>query len=451
MTINKFLTIRYLVALSLIFAVLCFTLVTFLYQISTAKNDSYLINISGMQRMLSQRIGLISREIALAESSDDIVIYLNKLEGATSKMRSNHEQLTSGNFDNGLQQTPSPDALDFYFGKQQLNTRVLDLLGYADNLSIEIKTNGKDSKRANDLILGIVKIARNGLLSELNEMVQLYESEAKERIYNFEKIEIFAFVLGLTLLLAEIIFIFRPMVTSIASMTRDLKARNQELMEFSYKISHDVRAPIKSILGLMNIAELALSKQNEAQAKKAIIHTKENVHQLEKFTDDIIELTKMKMTDVPKEPTDIRCVLLACKKRHQVDDIDIQLQFANEFTEILMCKLSYLTQTLDNLVSNAVKYSDNSKQQSVIVLNADLQNEQVIISVKDNGLGIPVEYQDKMFQMFQRFHPKASYGSGLGLYLVALNAKALAGSIKFNPLPDGSEFTLTFPVQKEER
>ena len=67
------------------------------------------------------------------------------------------------------------------------------------------------------------------------------------------------------------------------------------------------------------------------------------------------------------------------------------------------------------------------------------------VCVRDNGLGIDEKYRDKVFGMFQRFHPKVSFGSGLGLYIVLQNVKAIEGEIVYKPLEQGSEFIVTFP------
>ncbi|MEC7575772.1 MAG: ATP-binding protein, partial [Pseudomonadota bacterium] len=70
----------------------------------------------------------------------------------------------------------------------------------------------------------------------------------------------------------------------------------------------------------------------------------------------------------------------------------------------------------------------------------------LVLRVEDNGLGVPEENQNQLFTMFKRFHPKVSFGSGLGLYMMKKSADILGGEISFEPLKKGSAFILKVPV-----
>ena len=72
-----------------------------------------------------------------------------------------------------------------------------------------------------------------------------------------------------------------------------------------------------------------------------------------------------------------------------------------------------------------------------------------MITFEDNGLGIPKEYQEKLFKMFKRFHPKTASGSGLGLYMIKKSANMIGGEIKYKYIKDGSRFTLYIPINNE--
>ena len=77
-----------------------------------------------------------------------------------------------------------------------------------------------------------------------------------------------------------------------------------------------------------------------------------------------------------------------------------------------------------------------------------IKENQYHISVRDNGIGISKKHQSEVFSMFKRFHPKVSFGSGLGLYLVKKNMKAMDGEVHCKALEDGTNFSLSFPYQK---
>ena len=113
-------------------------------------------------------------------------------------------------------------------------------------------------------------------------------------------------------------------------------------------------------------------------------------------------------------------------------------------------KLIFLRQNLENLISNAIKYYDPEEPKPVVHITVKKHKGCCIITVSDNGLGVPESYQKELFSMFKRFHPKVSFGSGLGLYLVKQNAEALGGAVIFKSLEKGAEFVFKFPINNQK-
>ncbi|MEC7702986.1 MAG: ATP-binding protein, partial [Pseudomonadota bacterium] len=103
---------------------------------------------------------------------------------------------------------------------------------------------------------------------------------------------------------------------------------------------------------------------------------------------------------------------------------------------------------VSNLLSNAYKYTDSSRETSYISVHSYRYDDNIYIDFEDNGLGIPEGNRDQIFQMFKRFHPKASYGSGLGLYMIKKSAEMLGGDIIYIPQKQGSIFRLILPDGK---
>ncbi|MED5423635.1 MAG: ATP-binding protein [Pseudomonadota bacterium] len=100
------------------------------------------------------------------------------------------------------------------------------------------------------------------------------------------------------------------------------------------------------------------------------------------------------------------------------------------------------------MLSNAYKYTDSSRETSYISVHSYRYDDNIYIDFEDNGLGIPEGNRDQIFQMFKRFHPKASYGSGLGLYMIKKSAEMLGGDIIYIPQKQGSIFRLILPDGK---
>jgi signal transduction histidine kinase len=106
---------------------------------------------------------------------------------------------------------------------------------------------------------------------------------------------------------------------------------------------------------------------------------------------------------------------------------------------------------VENLISNAFKYSDPNEASPFITLKTYETNEKAVFEVIDNGIGIPEKQHEKMFQMFQRFHTQVSYGSGLGLYMTKKSVDILNGEIIYTALKKGSSFKVVLPKIVEEK
>jgi len=118
-----------------------------------------------------------------------------------------------------------------------------------------------------------------------------------------------------------------------------------------------------------------------------------------------------------------------------------------EFTTVRIQRAT-IQQVLENLISNAIKYSDPEKTNRFVKVEVSDSNGSILIRILDNGLGIPKKYDDEIFGMFKRFHKSSSFGSGLGLYLVKKNVEKINGEISFQRRSEGSVFTIVLPASE---
>jgi len=445
--LKKTLTIRYAIALSLIACSFISAFIILKTQISQNEKDAYIVNVSGQQRMLSQRIALFSREVFHSENSEQADQLLIKMKVSVDKMRDNHDQLVMGRLTDHENFVPTENIKDIYFGETALNKRVRNYLDLATRFTNTYDQKGLQGVRNTNTMNQIVAIARNGLLNDLDKAVSIYQSEGEQRVANFKKVEITVLAIGLLLLICEALFIFHPMVRSVTKNIHELEVANTELTEFSYRISHDLRAPIVSSAGLVEVAANAVKNGQKPIATGALEHIKSSMVKLDSLIDDILNLTKLKLSDVEAEQVDCETLIDESMQKFASlsKDTKIDFQISVELEKSIRTKKLFLQQTLENLVSNSIKYADPSEKKSFIKILMRRDGGQIELSVTDNGLGIPKEFQSRLFEMFQRFHPEKSFGSGLGLYLVSQNARALDGQIKYEPTQNGSKFTLTFP------
>jgi signal transduction histidine kinase len=102
---------------------------------------------------------------------------------------------------------------------------------------------------------------------------------------------------------------------------------------------------------------------------------------------------------------------------------------------------------IENLISNAIKYQDSEEATPHLNIRSWNDDAVFIFEVEDNGLGIPEEHREHLFAMFKRFHPKVSFGSGLGLYMMKKSADILGADLVCETPEKGTVFRLSIPLK----
>jgi len=223
-----------------------------------------------------------------------------------------------------------------------------------------------------------------------------------------------------------------------------LEQTNAELDRFVYSVSHDLRAPLNSIQGLINIGDTTDDSQELKQLHGMM---KNRVKKLYSFIDEIISFARNTRTEIVKQPINlnelVHEIFENTQYRELSADIDFRLNVAK--ATVINTDKGRLGVILNNLVDNAIKYHRHAKNgKYVAVLTEDLGKD-ILINVIDNGQGIPAEAQSKIFDMFFRASEN-SKGSGLGLYIVKDMVERLGGTISLNSEKgEGTTFSIILP------
>lgn len=207
-----------------------------------------------------------------------------------------------------------------------------------------------------------------------------------------------------------------------------LKKLNRDLDAFVYNVSHDLKAPLASIQGLINI----IKKEDDIDKIREVTSYQErSVDKLMRFIQDLLNYSRNSRLEVTSEPIDFESILLetidSIKYIDKYRNIDHELSIKGKApfrSDKYRIKI-----VLNNLVSNAFKYHDPEKDYPFVKINVDVHSEFSTITIADNGIGIPEEHQLKVFDMFYRAHDEMTDGTGLGLYLVKECMTNLRGEI----------------------
>lgn len=219
---------------------------------------------------------------------------------------------------------------------------------------------------------------------------------------------------------------------------------NAELDRFVYSTSHDLRAPLTSLLGLINITDHSNDPQ---EVKKYLGMMRDRVHSLDKFIRDITDYSRNNRMEIARE--NVKLARLANEVweslRHSTDAVSIDFQQDIPDSVEVQADKNRLRIILSNLISNAIRYHDDSKDGKFIRLKYEVNGKGFYVKVEDNGIGIVPEHQTKIFDMFFRASER-SKGSGLGLYIVQETLNKLSGSVKLESQPGvGSTFIVKLP------
>jgi signal transduction histidine kinase len=224
-----------------------------------------------------------------------------------------------------------------------------------------------------------------------------------------------------------------------------LSKTNTELDRFVYSTSHDLRAPLTSVMGLINITERS---QNPEDVTKYLAMMRDRVHSLDRFIKDITDYSRNNRLEIKKEKVNV--VSLAqdvwenLKFTPEAENIKFEIDIPDDLT--IESDRNRLQVIIANLMSNAVRYHDSRKREQYIRLRYQVSGRVFCIKVEDNGQGIDREYHTKIFDMFYRANEK-SKGSGLGLYIVKEALMKLSGSIQLDSTPGlGTTITIKLPA-----
>lgn len=222
---------------------------------------------------------------------------------------------------------------------------------------------------------------------------------------------------------------------------QELEKSNVELDRFVYSASHDLRAPLNSISGLLNLQRLephSMDYTDMIQSRVTI---------MDKFIRDIIDYSRNSRTAVVKESVRLREVIDEIVDVLKISQLNhpVAFQVYVEPSFSIITDLPRLRVVLNNLISNAMKYTDVSKADSYIQVKAWHEQGLTIVEVADNGIGIDAALQPKIFDMFFRA-TTVSTGSGLGLYIVRESLEKVKGTISFqSEMGKGTCFRVVLP------
>jgi PAS domain S-box-containing protein len=231
----------------------------------------------------------------------------------------------------------------------------------------------------------------------------------------------------------------------------ELRKKNEELNSFIYRVSHDIKGPLSSILGLIYLAKSDID--DPVSVAEYINLVEQSANRLDRIIGELLELSSITQQDIKYSTVNLTQLIeeilqsLAYTPEYQEVDFNIDVKAA----PIINTKKVLLKTVLQNLIHNAIIYKNPNVHGHKVSVKIDDLGTEYAITVADNGIGMNKTMQENMFKMFFR-GDRSSKGTGLGLYIVKNSVEAMDGIIEVKSKSDqGSTFKLVIPKKTRRK
>ena len=291
-----------------------------------------------------------------------------------------------------------------YFTGRRISTHLSTLAEYAQNI-----------RRARDLSQPVPKVSND----EVGQLAEAFD-DMRSTVYRQTR--------------------------ELAKLNQTLKHKNDEMEQFVYTVSHDLKSPLVSCKGLLGLLREDIADGKPDDVEDSIERLGQATDQLSKTIDDLLALSRIGRKPLNLSEIDVSKMLttLASQLERRIDAVGAELRFSDSLPRLVGDE-SDVKRAFENLLTNALKYAGENP---IIEVVGKQQDKELLYFVRDNGPGIEPEYQKKIFGLFQRLDTSQP-GTGLGLASVQKIMRMHGGKVWVESKPEqGATFWLSFPWRK---
>lgn len=234
----------------------------------------------------------------------------------------------------------------------------------------------------------------------------------------------------------------------LSKANEQLKRSNSDLERFAFIASHDLKSPLRNIISFLGLFNRRYGAKMEAGPKEYLDIVKSNAMQMQTLIEDILEYSKTNSTTLKEEEIDlnrmIKLIISQLKTNPSYEKAELMIWDL----PVVVGDLTRLQQLFQNLIENGLKYNESDFPTVAIKYMEEGENHYFI--VEDNGIGIPEEYHERIFKMFERLHTREHYqGTGIGLSICLKNVEEYGGSIQIDSADwRGTQFHIRIPQNR---
>jgi light-regulated signal transduction histidine kinase (bacteriophytochrome) len=231
----------------------------------------------------------------------------------------------------------------------------------------------------------------------------------------------------------------------------ELQASNRELEAFSYSVSHDLRAPLRSVDAFAKMIEEDYAERLDDEGRRLLQVIRDSARDMGQLISDLLAFSRLSRKELKKGR--IGMSELVEDVQREVEQTETGRAIRWDLGELppAFGDEAMIRVALINLLSNAVKYT-RPRREALIGISGRAEGDETVYSVTDNGVGFDMAYKDKLFGVFQRLHTTAEFeGTGIGLALVQRIVHRHGGKVwAEGKVNEGATFYFTLPCAKNE-
>lgn len=235
----------------------------------------------------------------------------------------------------------------------------------------------------------------------------------------------------------------------LAVTVRELQNSNRDLEQFAYAASHDLQEPLRMVANYVQLIERRYEDKLDQDGKEFIAFAVDGAVRMQKLIDSLLQYSRLNSREKPFSTVNLNEVFRRVLRDMERRIVETGAQIYSDSLPEVYGNAEQLGLVLQNLISNAVKFCDADAPQ--VWITSEKTGDGWKISVKDKGLGIEPEHQERIFKIFQRLHARADFpGTGIGLSICKRIIERHAGKIGVESAPkEGSTFWFTLPWKGE--
>lgn len=267
---------------------------------------------------------------------------------------------------------------------------------------------------------------------------------ADERLASTEQVELLQALANTTAVAMEDVQVYSELEQRVERRTRQLQALNNELEAFSYSVSHDLRAPLRTINGFIDLLEQELAEGNAASAQEFLKRVRGGADRMDRLIQTLLELANVARQEIRRSDVNLSAAAQEIMDRLRAENPARPVEVAIAPGLSALADPRLVSVVLENLLSNAWKYTSKAARPR-IEFGSDRVEGECIFWVRDNGAGFDPQYADKLFSPFQRLHTANEFpGTGVGLATVQRIIHRHGGRIWAEAQPNqGATFRFT--------